>query len=63
MKHEFNSWTDAYSTFIAISDTVLDTGINHDTAHIIINKCVDTMYATHKGEPVWDEAYRRWTTD
>lgn len=47
-------WTDAYQHFIDIVDKAET--IDPEK----IKTSVDELYKKHKGEPVWDEAYRRW---
>lgn len=48
-------WTDVYSQFEEIVDE------NFPFVDEINDK-VDALYAEHKGEPAWDEAYERWNT-
>lgn len=58
----FKTWTSVYHVFISIADAVFESpeGINHETAHALINQCIDTLYIPHEGEPAWDAAYKRW---
>lgn len=49
------SWTDVYEQFSDIIDTYLPDEIR-------INDEVEKLYNQHKGDPVWDEAYKRWCT-
>lgn len=48
-------WTDVYAQFEEIVDE------NFPFVDEI-NDQVDALYAEHKGEPAWDEAYERWST-
>ena len=50
-----SSWTDAYEQFSDIVDTYFpdETKINDE---------VEKLYNQHKGDTVWDEAYKRWCT-
>lgn len=48
------TWNDAYSAFEEIVD-------KHELSEVEeINNEVTQLYQKHKGEPAWDEAYRRW---
>lgn len=57
-------WWEIYKEFDKIVNKTLDQAINGNTTQAegeqIIQREVDNLYAQHKGEPVWDEAYRRW---
>lgn len=59
---QFKSWVSVYHVFTAIADSVLDLpeGTNHDYAHILINNCINALYAQHEGEDAWDIAYTKW---
>lgn len=50
------AWTDAYEHFNAIVD-------KHFPDENKIESEVENLYSQHKGEPDWDEAYRRWHED
>ena len=58
----FKSWVSVYRVFMSIADTVLELpeGVDHDYAHILINSCVNALYAQHEGDPAWDIAYTKW---
>jgi hypothetical protein len=47
------SWHEAYQNFISIID-------DHFPDEEKIEASVEELYNQHKGDPDWDEAYRRW---
>lgn len=49
-------WTDVYEEFIAIADECFP---NEEE----VENRIEKFYSEHKGEPVWDEAWRRWNED
>ena len=57
-------WWEVYKEFDKIVNRALDEAICGNTtqaeAEQTIQREVDNLYAQHKGEPLWDEAYRRW---
>lgn len=49
------TWHDVYKKFLDIVDSKYN-GTNVDE----LNNEIESLYASHKGEPAWDGAYRRW---
>jgi hypothetical protein len=49
------SWHDVYKKFLDVVDSKYN-GTNADE----LNNEIESLYASHKGEPAWDGAYRRW---
>ncbi len=53
-----STWTGPYSEFMKILD--IPHILSSPGSEQIIERKVDALYAQHKGEPAWDEAYQRW---
>ena len=56
------NWYTVYRQFLTILEEIL---LDNQRASIqevseMVNREIDDLYAQHKGEPAWDEAYRRW---
>ena len=54
------AWTDIYTQFEKIVNRNFGKGSNWERK---IEKEIDDLYRSHKGERDWDEAYRRWRQD
>lgn len=54
------AWTDVYTQFEKIVNRNFGKGSNWERK---IEKEVDDLYKSHKGQRDWDEAYRRWRQD
>lgn len=62
---EWWQWQGPYSRFEQVANQILAEHINAKgkvprAAYAEAQQVVETLYAQHKGEPAWDEAYRRW---
>lgn len=56
----YNTWADVYMEFMEIMDQILETTLDHNAAHVLIEMNVNALYAQHGGDPLWDAAYERW---
>jgi flagellar biosynthesis chaperone FliJ len=56
------SWHAAYRQFLTILEETLSENQRASTQTVseLVNQKINDLYAQHKGEPAWDEAYRRW---
>jgi len=63
--HNYFHWTDAYKELEEVAFKILDGALDpngHAPDDVVaeVESAVERLYAQHKGEPAWDEAYRRW---
>lgn len=56
----YNTWTDVYMDFMDIMDDCIANIEDPDEAFETMERRVELLYAQHKGEPLWDDAYKRW---
>lgn len=56
------SWHVAYRKFLTILEEILldNQRAGIQTVSELVNQKINDLYEQHKGEPAWDEAYRRW---
>ena len=68
------TWHTVYNKFMYTADWVIEKALSPTTLifdHVppspaelrkLIANEIDALYEPHKGDPIWDEAYKNWRT-